>query len=175
MNTGQMMLTIAAMFLLSMVILTNNRGFLTTSTTMYQSRYDIIGVSLGTSIIEDATGLPFDEQTVGKAITSPNSLTASTALGIDGTETRTRPDLFDDFDDYNCYKTSPKLDSLVIQGTTKKMYFNSYCRVDYVAQDAPNTITTNKTYFKKISVKVYAPGMTDTVRLSSVYSYWYFR
>lgn len=175
MNTGQMMLTIAAMFLLSMVILTTNRGFLTTSTTMYQSRYDILGVSLATSIIEDATGLSFDEATHSAAITSTSSLTASTSLGLDGTESRSRPDLFDDFDDYNCYKTNPKLDTLVIQGTTQKMIFDSYCRVDYTVQDDPNTITTSKTYFKKISIKVFAPGMTDTVRMSSVYSYWYFR
>ena len=175
MNTGQMMLTIAAMFLLSMVILTTNRGFLTTNTTMYQSRYDIIGVSIATSIIEDATGLAFDEKTVGAAITSTASLTASSSLGLDGTESASRPDLFDDFDDYDCYKTSPKLDTLVIQGTTQKMIFNSYCTVDYVVQDVPNTITTSKTYFKKISVKVIAPGMTDTVKMSSVYSYWYFR
>ena len=175
MNTGQMMLTIVAMFLLSMVILTTNRGFLTTSTTMTESRYDILGVSLATSIIEDATGLAFDENTKSAAITSTSSLTASSSLGLDGSENRNRPDLFDDFDDYDCYKTNPKLDTLVVQGTTQKMIFNSYCSVDYVVQDNPNTITTSKTYFKKISVSVFAPGMNDTVKMSSVYSYWYFR
>jgi hypothetical protein len=175
MNTGQMMITILAMFLLSMIILTTNRGFLMTNTTMIDSRYDILSVSLATSILEDATSVAFDEKTAGAAVTATSSLTAVSSLGIDGAESSTRPDLFDDCDDYNCYKTNPKLDTLVLQGTTQKIILNSYCRVDYVDGNSPNTVSTTQTYHKKISVRVISPGMTDTVKLSTIYSYWYFR
>ena len=175
MNTGQMMLTIAAMFLLSLVILTANRGFLSTSTTMYQSRYDILGVSVATSIMEDATGASFDETTVGATVNSLSSLTSANLLGLDASENSANFRTFDDFDDYNCYKNSPKLDTVQIEGSNLKMFFNTYCRVDYVENNDPNDITTDRTYHKKISVRVYAPGMTDTVKLSTVYSYWYFR
>ena len=170
-----MMLTIAAMFLLSMVILTANRGYLTTSTTVNESRYDIMGVSVANSIIEDATNLAFDENTVAAAVSNTSSLTTVAHLGLDGSENSNNWKGFDDFDDYNCYKSSPRRDTVQIQGTTRQMIFNSFVRVDYVDPSNPNTIATSQTYHKKISIRVFAPGMTDTVKMSSVYSYWYFR
>jgi MSHA pilin protein MshD len=175
MNTGQMMLTIAAMFMLSMVILTANRGALTTSTTMYESRYDILGVSVANSIIEDATSLAFDKNSLGHNIDALDELTFKNDLGLDNNENRNNPVGFNDFDDYNCYRTNPKLDTVQITGTTQRMMYSSYCRVDYVSASDPNTISNDKTYHKKLTLKVFAPGMADTLRMSTVYSYWYFR
>lgn len=175
MNTGQTMLTIFAMVLLSAVILTVNRGFLTTNVTMAENRVDILAVSLGNSIIEDATSMAFDEQTVGAAVSSPTSLTSSTLLGLDSGESSSNPSSFDDFDDYNSYKTNPKVDTIGVPGTTNKYTFKTYCKVDYVDPNNPDNITANKTYHKKIQLKIFSPGMSDTVRMSTVYSYWYFR
>ncbi len=176
MNTGQTMLTIVALMLLTSVILTTNRGFLTTNTTMSENRIDILGISVANSIMEDATNLAFDENTVGAAITTPAVLTPSSSLGLDGTyETRTNPSPFDDFDDYNCYKTNPKLDTIAVPGSTTKVYFSTYCRVDYVDGNNPDNISTSQTYHKRLSLRVFSPGMTDTIKMSTVYSYWYFR
>ena len=61
MGSGQMMMTILAMILLSLVILNINKGFYNTNITMANSRYDILAVSVANSIIEDATGLHFEE------------------------------------------------------------------------------------------------------------------
>lgn len=175
MNTGQMLITIGAIFLLSMVILSTNRGLLTTNTTMVENRYNIMAVSLGTSIIERATGLAFDKATDGAAITTTTPLTAATSLGIETGENRNNPEDFSDFDDYNCYKTNPKLDTLKIQGSNRQIIFQTFCVVQYVNENNPDQVTTSKTFHKKITVKVISPAQTDTVRLSTVYSYWYFR
>ena len=175
MNTGQTMLTIFAMVLLSSVILTVNRGFITTNTTMNSNRVDILAVSLGNSIMEDATGLAFDEKTVGAAISSTSSLTASTSLGLDAGESSSNPNSFDDFDDYNCYKTTPKVDTIGVPGTTNKFTFNTYCRVDYVSPNNPDQISTSQTYHKRLQLRIFSPGMADTIKMSTVYSYWYFR
>lgn len=175
MNTGQMMITIAAIFLLSMIILTNSRGLITTSTVMVDNRYGILGVSLATSAIEQATGKAFDHNTDTLAITSINLLTSVGALGIDAGELSSDPTTFNDFDDFNVYRTVPKTDSLILEGTNKKMIFNTYTSVDYVDPDNPDNISLIKTWCKRIRVKVISPGMNDTIKMSSVYSYWYFR
>lgn len=175
MNTGQMMITIAAIFLLSMVILTNSRGLITTSTVMADNRYGILSVSLATSAIEQATSKAFDHNTDTVAVTLINSLTNVGALGIDPGELSNDPTTFNDFDDFNIYRTVPKTDSLILEGTDKKMIFNTYARVDYVDPDNPNNVSSTRTWCKRISVKVISPGMNDTIKMSSVYSYWYFK
>ena len=181
MGTGQMILTILAMVLLSVVILTMNRGLYNTNTTMAASRYDILAVSVANSLIEDATGLRFDEVTIG-AQTSTSVLTSAANLGIESGESGSNPKTFDDFDDYNVYKTTPKLDTITITGTTKKIIFNSICKVDYVTASNPNVSTTTKTWHKRLRLWVYCPELrdpktlvTDTIKLSTVFSYWYFR
>ena len=175
MNTGQMMLTIAAVFLLSMVILTTNRGLITTNTTMVDNRYGILATSLATSTIERATSKAFDNNTDTLAINTTSSLTNVNALGIETGESRNYPQNFNDFDDYNCYRTTPKLDTLTFEGTSRSIIFNTLCSVDYVNPNSPMTISNSRTWSKKITVSVFATGMSDTIRMSSVYSYWYFR
>ncbi|MBA4405973.1 hypothetical protein C0389_01735 [bacterium] len=175
MNTGQMMITIAAFFLLSMVILTSSRGLITTNTIMVENRYGILSVSLATSTIEQATGKAFDHNTDTVAVTSINSLTNVGALGLDAGELSNDPTTFNDFDDFNAYKTVPKTDSLILEGTDKKMIFNTYASVDYVNPDNPNNVSASRTWCKRISVKVVSPGINDTIKMSSIYSYWYFR
>ncbi len=175
MNTGQMLITIGAIFLLSMVILNINRGLITTNTTMIDNRYGILGVSLATSTIEKATGKAFDENTDSVSVNSVNSLTNVNQLGLDNSESRNNPDGFNDFDDYDCYRTNPKVDSLEFEGTGRKILFHTYCRVDYVSSSNPNTRINQRGWHKRIIVSVISPGMTDTIKMSSVYGYWYFR
>jgi hypothetical protein len=181
MGTGQMMLTILGMVLLSIVILTMNRGFYNTNTTMAYSRYNILGISVANSIIEDATGQRFDEITAG-AQSSTSVLTPAANLGVETGETGNNPKLFDDFDDYNVYKTTPKLDTILVTGTTKKIIFSTICKVDYVTPETPNTATLTKTWHKRLRLWVYCTELrdpktlvTDTIKLSTVFSYWYFR
>lgn len=182
MGSGQMIMTILGMVLLSMVILTMNRGFYNTNTTMASSRYNILGISVANSIMEDATGLRFDEATTGGTITSPSQATPIASLGLDAGETAANLKTFDDFDDYNAFKTTPKLDTILVTGTTKKIIFNTICKVDYVTASNPSQAATSQTYHKRLRIWVYCPEIrdpktlvTDTIKLSTVFSYWYFR
>jgi len=187
MGSHQMILTVLAMLLLSITILTVNRQTLTTNDTMMSSRYGLMALSLANTIIQDASGLAFDESTAvqGSSVTNLSQLTASTALGLDGTaELASNPNTFDDFDDYNCYRTTPKTDVIVIDATTtpnKTMTFYSICKVDYVDGNNPNNIMTTQTWHKRLSISVFSndlkdpwTGLADTLRLSTVYSYYYF-
>ncbi len=72
MNTGQMMLTIGALILLSLVVLRVNNGFLNTNSVLIDSKLGVLATSVATSIIEEATGKAFDEKTDGASVSKTN-------------------------------------------------------------------------------------------------------
>lgn len=164
MNTGQMLLTVGAMILLSLVILRVDNGFLNTNTILYNSKFDILAVSIGTSVIEEARGKAFDDSTVNNSVSSLASLTPVNQLGPEAGEIYPN---FNDFDDYNNFT---KIDS-----TMPSAVFKIKCEVEYVTDTNPDVASNVVTWNKKITVFVTSPSMTDTVKLSSVFSYWYFR
>jgi len=167
MNTGQSLLTIGALMLLSVIVLGINNKFLSTNSTLYDTKFGVLAVALGTSVIEEASGKPFDLASVDSAITNINLLTAPSGLGAASGEYY--PD-YNDFDDYNDYnQTITKLPSAI---------FKVWCDVHYVNPSNPNVNVSTRTWHKKIDVFVTSKSMNnenDTVKLSSIYSYWYFR
>src|ERR1035437_10040716 len=99
MGTGQTMITLLAMVLLSFLILRVNNSFLQTNTTLYDTKFEVLGYSLAQSIIQEIEKLHFDQNTVS-AVLSDSTLLTST-LGPDSGETTA--DTFNDVDDYNNY------------------------------------------------------------------------
>ncbi len=161
MNTGQMLITIAALMLLSLVVLRVNNGFLSTNTVMMESKFGVLAVSLATSMIEEANGKAFDHNTDSNAVTSTTELSS---LGPESGEVYPN---FNDFDDYdNLFRVDSTLPSAV---------FQIMCDVDYVTSANPEAVSGSKTWHKKITVAVTSESMTDTVKMSTIYSYFYFR
>ena len=164
MNTGESLITIAAMMLLSLTVLRVNSNLIGTDTVLMETKFGVLAVSLATSVIEEANKKPFDEVGVEDAILNVSALTAPGSLKPETGETY--PD-FDDFDDFNGYtKLVTKLPSAD---------FNISCQVSYINPSNPNVTSGIRTWHKKITVNVSSPSTTDTFRLSSIYSYWYFR
>jgi hypothetical protein len=171
MGTGQTMITLFAMILLSFLILRVNSLFLQTNTTLYTTKFDVLAFSLGESMIQEIKAQSFDEATVTAVVTSPTSL--SSPLGKETGEVY--PD-FDDIDDFNNFtKTINTLPSAV---------FYLKCKVDYVQSSTPDVVTSSKTWNKRITIYVTSPSMmvsssnvsiADTVVLSQVFSYWSFK
>ncbi len=168
MNTGQMMITAGAIVLLSLVILRVNSNFLNTNSVLLDSKLGVIASSIATSIIEEATGKAFDESTVAGTVESLSSL--STTLGPGTGEVYPN---FDDFDDYNnLYK---------YENTVPAADFHVNCEVVYVNDTDLDGKTSSRTWNKKITVRVSSPSMLgqddipDTLEMSAIYSYWYFR
>lgn len=164
MNTGQMLLTIGAMILLSMVILNTNKNYLNTTVFLQETKYGVLATSLATSIIEKAKSLSFDEETDGAAVANTSDLTRANDLGPESGETYYT---FNDFDDFNGYTT--------VDTTEMSAVYNISCSVAYVNENQLNNTTNSRTWHKKILVAVSSDFMTDTVRMSSVFSYWFFR
>jgi len=160
MNTGQMMITLAALMLLTLVILRVNNGFLSTSTVLMETKFDLLSVSIATSIIEDATGKAFDENSDSGTVTELKDLSD---LGTDG-------EVWPDFDDFDDYKGLVYIDS-----TMPSAKFRIACDVVYIDPAFPDSFSNNNTWHKKLTVEVSTPSSHDTIRMSTIFSYFYFR
>ncbi len=169
MNTGQSLITMGAMLLLSMTVQRVNNNLLSTDSILMNTKFGVLAVSLGTSIIEEANKKAFDLAGSDDAINDINLLTAPSGLGPAPGEVY--PD-YNDFDDYNgLHLTITNMPSAV---------FDIDCEVCYINPTNPDFKVNYKTWHKKITVKITSPNMgtdelRDTIKLSSVFSYWYFR
>jgi hypothetical protein len=172
MGLGQTMMSVLAVGMLATVMLTVNTNSGDSNTAIQMSQYRIMAASLATSTVERATGLAFDEATVASDIPATSSLSVN--LGVESGETDSLENTFDDFDDYNGFHKSVKGDSVFFRSAD----FRVWSTVDYVAI-VGNTVVTSplgaRTYNKRITVYVSSPYMNDTLKYSTIYSYWFFR
>lgn len=161
MNTGQMLITLGALVLLGFVILRVNNGFLITNSVLMESKFGVLASSLATSLIEEANGKSFDSKTDTNAVYNLSD------LSVIGPENGEAYPNFNDFDDFN---------GLVrVDSTMKSAVFRIECAVAYVNPANLEAVSNSKTWHKKITVSVTSPSMTDTIRMSSVYSYFFYR
>ena len=168
MNTGQTMLTMGAMMLLSFLVLRFNSIHLTSAQASYNSKFGIVATSLANSLIEEAKDKAYDEVALDSTVTITSANNFSTTLGKDAGEAY--PD-FDDFDDYN---NLYHLDSLSLRNpqTGAPTSFEIRSIVEYVNDVTPDVKSGIKTYHKKMTVSVFSSAMMDTVKLSTVFSFW---
>ncbi len=171
--------------LLGFTVLLTNRSSLQFGTVISQTEIDIYSVSLAESIIEEAAGKAFDHYSAsdtagsGSVITALTQLTDPGALGKEADDTYPN---FDDFDDYNSWSNTPYV--MYVAGVDS---FHIKAEVFYVDTTDPDLKLSTRTWHKKMIVKVWptiAPwGETassgqakpDTVIMSYLYSYWWFR
>ena len=164
MNTGEMLLAAGGIMLMAFVFLNVNKGFENADEVLLTSKLNVIATSLAASIIEEASGKSFDERSIGAQLENRNDLSKPHKLGTDE-EDQNYPD-FDDFDDFNEF-----FDTTSIVGINYRID----CVVDYVDENDPEVVLSDESWLKKITVHVSSPYMTDTVSLSYVYSYFFFR
>lgn len=164
MNTGESLITIGAMMLLALTVLRVNSSLMGTDTVLYNTKFGVLAVSLATSVIEEANKKSFDQADTADAVSDINLLTAPASLGPSAGEKYPH---FDDFDDFNGYKDT-------ITNLPSAIFYVS-CQVCYVNPTNPDVASTSRTWHKKITVNVTSPSMTDTFKIASIFSYWYFR
>ncbi|MCC6551157.1 MAG: hypothetical protein IT279_13920 [Ignavibacteriaceae bacterium] len=164
MGTQQSLLTILAMMLLTMLAVRMNSNILRTQDITQNSKFGLTAISLATSRIELATRLAFDENTYNNPLTSTALLTFPASFGVDSGEVSAAQ--FDDIDDYhNFTETDSSLPSAVYTITSKTEYL----------EPVNLTGSTTPTWHKQFTVYVSSSSMQDTVVMSTVLSYWYFR
>jgi len=190
MNTGQMMLTIAALILLGTTVFTVNSNNLQHGTILRQTELGIYAVSLATSVIQRASGMSFDEKTIGNNSVPTSILPAagvlSTVLGIESgaanitgpAEIANNDTSFDDFDDYNNFMKDSSITGVETFHISAKVY--------YVNQSKPYSLSGTPTWLKQMNIMVnntisrkVFEGIasdpdkgTDTVKMSYIFSFY---
>ncbi len=184
MTTGQTLITIAALALLSLAVLNINRGLSSHDVSLAQNRYRLEALSIATSYLQQATQYYFDEAIADSnntEKTNPDTFTEPSSFGIDPDDSTDFGLEIDDFDDYN---------SIVRIDTGRSgVVYRIMFRVEYVNLDLNGNIVpvSGKTFHKRMTIMVtdvYEPPLIyretsagkvkDTVKISSVYSYWFF-
>jgi hypothetical protein len=166
MNTGQSLFSIGALLILSLTVLKMNNFILANDIVMMDSKLGILAVSLGTSLIEEASKKAFDENTVDNEV-SACSLLTNYPLGRGVGELLDSSSTFNDFDDYEGYEYH--------YTHLPSANYDLKCTVYYVDPANPQTKVGYRTWHKKMDVTVTSESMTDTIRMSTIYSYWHFR
>jgi len=164
-----MLTTIAAMALLSSVILNVNKNSLTTTMNISETKYRILAVSMANTIIEEAMSKSFDENTTDNKLVS-NTSQLSTLKADNGETSRLQ---FDDFDDFNNY-----VDSLQTDSTYDFTPMTIKCRVYYVDPYSSLDSVNYKTWYKRIKVSITSPFIgegKEHITLSKINSHYYFR
>ena len=77
MNTGQMILTVGAVVLIGLTISTVQNNFSNHGFIFQSMEIGIYKVSLGTSVLEEAMGKAFDENSIDNPLYSVTDLTSS--------------------------------------------------------------------------------------------------
>jgi hypothetical protein len=163
MNTGQTLLTIVAIVLLGSNVISINRSFTQHGVILQHTEIGIFGVSLAMSVIEEAQGKAFDQNSVDSLLLSTNEL--SSTLGKEGGETDRST--FNDFDDYHTWR-----DTVSIEGVDT---FYRWARVVYVDTANIGGSSGSRTWHKKLTVFVKGTNAQDTLQLGYIFSYWSFR
>jgi hypothetical protein len=174
MNTGQSILTIGAMLLLSVLVLRVNRTLLYSGGTVSTSKLGIIAISLAQSRLEEIKSKAFDENSVSASVSATTTFTLPAKLGPETGEVYPN---FDDIDDYNGFTRTDtvQIDPNVAKIGSNVEYFYESCSVVYVNSATPDVASNAQTWNKKIMVNVAHKQMTDTIKVSTVFSYWVFR
>lgn len=161
MGSGNQLLTIAGIFLLSILILNSNKANTERAMTLYSSGSVIDANGVAQSILDEIQCKAFDEATIYKAVWSADSLTLPNYLGKELGETQNTN--FDDIDDYNNYTRTITLDEY---GD-----FQVFTRVKYVETMNPELMSNIPTYSKRIDVAITNSSYPDTLKFYQVISY----
>jgi len=164
MNTGQMVLGIAALGLLSFIFLNSNKTTTATLDSMITNKGIVAANSLALSLLSEIGNKAYDENTIGTTIVSASDF--SPILQAESGEVYPN---FDDVDDYNNFS---KVDSIPQIGK-----FNLHVKVEYITD---NLIKTSaRTYNKNVIIVVKSPllenqttGRKDSLIVAGIFSQW---
>lgn len=177
MGTGQTIITLGALTLLSYAVLNFNRTVSSVDVTIIENKYRLEALSMLNQYAETTKQHYFDETTLDT--TSNKELTDLTLpknLGMDYNDSG----VIDDFDDYNGYTIADTANS--------GMPFVLYFEVEYVKlSGAQLEKSSSREYHKRMRIRIWddypEPLMTrykngvavrDTLEISFVSSYWFY-
>lgn len=159
MGQRELLLTVGAIVVFSLVSLTVNRLVLGHTDGIYRQQAEIYAAKLAQRFIEEAKVKAFDENSiVGSPAILPNGFTDS-PLGPEASESYPN---FDDVDDFNGFNTNI---------ATNIGTMSVSISVDYVNETNLDLVVMTKTYYKKMSVTVQSDYLISPVTAHYVFAF----
>jgi len=161
MSGSHSFLTIGAMALLALISMRFNATLLENRTTEIENKVYLTAFSLADDLIEEIKQKAFDEQTVEWKAIPVEQLTNIDAFGINDPGEYSVND-FDDIDDYHNYSrpiSLPHVEDYTVTST-----------IDYVSASDQDQVSNTQTYFKRVTVRVTSPYLSQPVRLAFVFT-----
>jgi len=155
MNTGQSLLSIGALFLLSLISLRYNSSVLQNTTVETENKVYLTAFSLADDLIEEIKQKAFDERTIDFQAIAVDQLTLP--LGVESGEAWPN---FDDIDDYQNYSKPVSLPHVEDYTVT--------CQVSYVSSSGQDIL--DRSYFKKVTIKVTSKYLSSPLYLKFIFS-----
>lgn len=161
MNTGQTLLVTIGLLLFTIFILTVYRTTASRFTFAIANEALLTGTGIAQSLIDEISSKSFDEKTIDKVISVPDSLTPVNLLGPDNGENHLTK--FDDIDDYNNYERTEALSRLGNFKVRVKVY--------YINPNKPDTMSIVRTFAKKVEIYVKNDFASDTIKMYRIIAY----
>jgi len=172
MNTGQMLLVLGALIILSMTSMGVNTMIINKTETMLDAEAGLEATSLAQTMIDEVMTKSYDNATVTEKVYHEADLTDAEGLGCSSTERYNVPQpdttlksmkYYNDVDDYHGYTrvfSTPLMGKFTIKDT-----------VFYVIEANPDQKSLGETFHKKVVVTVTHPNLLRPLQLSDVVVY----
>ena len=161
MGSVQQMLAIGAVVILTLLILSSTKDMNYKYEESYSNEAIIVGSGLAQSMISEIQSRAFDELTISDEVSDADSLTTSYGLGPDYGESLTEH--YDDIDDFDQYAIIDSVDNIG--------HFYVIVSVYYVSPTNPETMSTKRTFCKKIDVSVTNEYLPSDLKQSQIICY----
>ena len=161
MNSGQQILTIFAVAILTVLILQVYNSQSTKETMLLSNEAIITGTGIAQALLNEIEAKAFDEKTVSTGYGIADSLTLPNSLGPDTAEVLYTQ--YDDIDDYNNFTRSDTLGRLGL--------FNTKVGVYYIEKMSPGVKSSTQTFTKEIEISLTNFSLPDTIKFYQVIAY----
>jgi hypothetical protein len=156
-----MLLAAGALFILTLLILLFYQSSAEQTSVSVETEAVLAGSGIAQSLIAEIQKRSFDENTLTKTTYYLDSLTAVDSLGPDAGEYFITQ--FDDIDDFNNYQVTDE--------STRLGQYRLKVNVGYVDNLTPDTLTLNRTFNKRISVRVSSAFLHQPLKFNHVIGY----
>lgn len=155
------MMIIGAMMLLSQMALTIKGSILGMQDVSYGNEAILAATSIARSVLRESAAKNFDERTIGKGVTTTDSLTLPVFLGYEAGETYPAYDDVDDFNGHTRTVTTDRMGDFTVNVT-----------VNYTTAALLGMPSFGSTFMKAISVDVSGNQyLTHNVSMSTIVAY----
>jgi hypothetical protein len=161
MNSGNQLLSIAAIFLLQLLLMNANKHNIERMQLKNTNTAVIAASSVAQSMIEEIQQKAFDENTVSKSVLNDADLTDLSNLGTDTGELSNTQ--FDDIDDYNGYVTEDSLENIG--------KFQVSVEVNYRINMHTDQLSIKPSFVKLISISVDNFSLSKPLKYYQVIAY----